>query len=214
MVIQSYVFTYNRPLMLERVVCHLEGFSNVTIYDDGSDEPLQDERVVRLPHQGKRNYWKIWNKALHNAENTLADLYIFMPDDFEDLDIDKVLELHHKFKGEGYIYNIINDGRTKQWIGQEPMPIDDFTTRVGFTDCGFFCNRPTLHKLGFYMKDPRDKWFEQGENISSGVGMMLTNRAHRQRIPIYLPKESLAYHGDHESKMHPEERKNNPLRSK
>jgi hypothetical protein len=31
---------------------------------------------------------------------------------------------------------------------------------------------------------------------------------------MYTPKKSLAFHGDHESKMHPEERKKNPLISK
>lgn len=198
-----------------KTVKHLESHGvKLTVYDDGSEVRIKDPRFLYLKHHGKRNYWKVWNKMLHHAENCLADLYIFMPDDFQDIDIERIKELHHQFKHEGYFYNIINDGRVKQWINQEPKPIDDFTTRIGFTDCGFFCNRPALHKLGFYMKDPRDKWFEQGEHISSGVGMMLTNRTHRARIPIYLPKESLAYHGDHESKMNPEERKKNPLISK
>ena len=30
---------------------------------------------------------------------------------------------------------------------------------------------------------------------------------------MYKPVKSLTYHGDHESKMHPEERKQNPLKS-
>lgn len=215
MVIQVYITTYNRPEMLDRVVSHLDKFGvNVTIFDDGSDFPREDERVIRLPRQGKRNYWKIWNKMLHHAEDNLADLYIFMPDDFQDLDIERIKELHGKFKHEGYVHNIINDGRTKQWIGQEPIKIDEETTRVGFTDCGFFCNRPALHKLGFYMDAPMEKWWSKGENISSGVGMMLTRRLHFARVPIYIPNKSLAYHGDHESMMHPEERKNNPLKSK
>lgn len=201
--------------MLDRVVSHLDKFGvNVTIFDDGSDFPREDERVIRLPRQGKRNYWKIWDKMLHHAEDNLADLYIFMPDDFQDLDIERIKELHGEFKHSEYIYNLVNDGRLKQWIAFDPKKIDDNTMQIGFTDCGFFCNRPALHTLGFYMKDPRDEWFRQGEHMSSGVGMMLSHRAYRTRIPIYLPSKSLAYHGDHDSVMHPQERKNNPLKSK
>lgn len=215
MVVQIYITSYNRPEMLQSVLDHLDEYDvNISIYDDGSDKPLDDERVVRLAHGGKENYWKVWAKMLHNAETNLADLYIFMPDDFQALQVDRIKELHHRYKHTEYIYNIINDGRTKQWVGLEPFDVDEHTTRVGFTDCGFFCNRPALHKLGFYMKQTPTRWWEQGENISSGVGMMLSERAHRQRIPIYLPKTSLAYHGDHDSMMHPQERKNNPLKSK
>jgi len=63
------------------------------------------------------------------------------------------------------------------------------------------------------MKRPPRDWFNHMENISSGVGMMLSKRMHAAGVKIYKPKKSLAYHGNHESKMHGEHRTNTPLKS-
>jgi len=51
-------------------------------------------------------------------------------------------------------------------------------------------------------------------NLSSGIGRSLTFDFKNGNVPMYIPVDSLAIHGDHESQMHPEERKRNPLISR
>ena len=58
-----------------------------------------------------------------------------------------------------------------------------------------------------------DAWFND-KSKSSGVGYQLSRRLIQLDIPMYKPIKSLAKHGGHESIMHTEERKLNPLKSK
>jgi hypothetical protein len=134
-----------------------------------------------------------------------------MPDDFQHIDIEAIKRIHAT-NNTPYAFNIINDGRRKCWVNVACVDMG-YKYRVGFVDCGFFCGRETLEKIGFYMNRPPKGWFERGENISSGVGMMLSKRMYEARIKVYKPKKSLAFHGEHESKMHKDERIKTPLKS-
>lgn len=204
------LFTYDRPKMLEQTLNHLRDntglLTTINVFEDG----------VTFPYRGKKGFWVTWNEALKECDNygLKKEIYLFMPEDFLDLDLDRLQEIHERLKDKPYVCNIINDGRHQQWMAfpkQEPV---DGLERVGFTDCGFFCNREALEKIGFWMEEPPKGWFKQGEDISSGVGMMLTKRLAQAKIPIYKPVKSLAFHGSHPSKMHPNERDKNPLISK
>lgn len=200
------LFTYDRPEMFKETVRHIisSGHCLFKTYEDGVD----------FEFRGKQGFWKTWDEALYEAEAYHETLYLFMPDDFQNIDLNKIKELHEDFKNEPYVYNIINDGRHEQWTRfLKKQPING-TEQVGFTDCGFFCNREALEAIGFYMDEVPKSWFEQGENMSSGVGYQLTKRFNKAGVKMYKPVKSLAYHGDHESKMHPNERKKNPLISK
>ena len=202
------LFTYDRPKMLKQTKDHI--LSNCTledslnIYNDG----------VTHEHRGKKGFWKTWNEALIACKEQQENLFVFMPEDFIDLDFKRLRKIHERLNGEPYVCNIINDGRHQQWRGFPELPIKDGLQQIGFTDCGFFCNREALEQIGFWMEEPPKGWFELMPNISSGVGMMLTNRLAKKGIDIFKPVKSLAYHGNHESKMHGEERTNNPLISK
>ena len=210
MIIRCYITHYNRNNDLERVYNHLTSQEiQPIIHDDGSDIVPNYPNVRTQPNRGKHGFWKTWNEILVDCESNEADIYLFMPDDFHNIDIEKIKHIHATIKG-AYAFNIINDGRTKCWVNKACLDMGD-TYSIGFVDCGFFCNRETLQKIGFFMKRPPSKWFERGENMSSGVGMMLSKRMYEQRIKIYKPKVSLASHGNHESKMHKDERKNTPL---
>lgn len=201
--IVAYITSYKRPDMLQAVVSHLEANGvECFVYEDG----------VTHEFRGKRGFWKTWDDMLKHAKENKADIYIFSPDDFLNIDVERIKELHEQFKKHLYIYNLINDGRRMQWIRQEPKQIDENTIQVSFTDCGFFASRFTLEYLGFKIGEVHHSWFDR--NGSSGVGHQLTVRCKSKNIPCYTPVKSLAFHGDHESVMHPDERKKNPLISK
>ena len=215
------IFTYNREEMLAQ---RLEDFKYIKtlVIDDASDYDVykyDSTLTYSAPaHGGKKLFFKQWQTALHLLEDTEEELYIFTPDDFSNLQTDKIEEIHKQLNASGpYVVNIINDGRTIQYIDIAPEPkqiIGEKFFKVGFTDCGFFCNRATLEAIGFSIPDVPSSRFINNENISSGVGQTLTNLFYSLKIPIYLPLKSLAYHGAHPSKMHPEERLRNPLISR
>lgn len=170
-------------------------------------EPIVKNDGVDFPHRGKKGFWMTWQEIILDSKDNEADLYLFMPDDFENIDIDKIKEIHKRMNGP-YIYNIINYGKLENWINFKPIDLGE-EWQVGFNDCGFFCNRETILKLTNLKEPPPARW--NNPNISSGVGQQLSNQCKNYKIPCYVPKKSLAYHGDHDSQMNYEERKKNPL---
>lgn len=177
------------------------------VLNDG--QRLTTRSTLNCVHTGKKGFWKKWDLALRTAEHIDTDFYLFIPDDFENVDYERISKFHEAHKDKPYFCNVINDGRTQQWVRFNEQPYNNEFTRIGFVDCGFFCNRSALQKIGFNMT-PIDTSRMAGIT-SSGVGMQLTRRIHQTGIPIYKPIKSMAYHGDHESVMHPEERKKIPL---
>lgn len=214
--IKAFITTYDREEMLTKTVKHLNSFGIIpTIKDDGSDYPIKLPQYFRHKHRGKKRYWETWFEMFNQCRASSAELFLFMPDDFEDLCVNDMIRLHNKYKSEPYVYNIINDGRLYEWNRILPSPVNMETIRVGFTDCGFFCNREALESIDFTILAVNLKrWEIYGEQCSSGVGQQLTQRFNQNRVAIYKPVLSLAYHGDHVSKMHEEERKRNPLISR
>jgi hypothetical protein len=206
-----FIFSYNREEMLRQVLTDIKGEAFLVL-DDGSD--FQTENMVKFPHEGKAGFWKKWAFAFKTAEATNDEFFIFMPDDFTDLQMGDILMLHEQHKHEPYVYNIINDGRDSSWMPFKAIQTNEHTIQVGFTDCGFFCNREALKMLNFRINPIDPNRFKLKKNISSGVGQQLTNRFTRHGVKMFKPVRSLAYHGDHPSQMHEDERKINPLISR
>lgn len=199
--------------MLRQVVEELKG-EEFIVLDDGSDFDIEslDCNYVRFEHVGKEGFWRSWNYALNLCKESNDEFFMFTPDDFTNLDLKRIKKLHNQFKSKAYIYNTINDGREQNFIHTPVFNVDDETINVGFNDCGFFCNRLALEKLNFEMKQiPASRFVQEG--ISSGVGQQLTQRLYSAGVPMYKPIKSLAFHGEHESVMHKQERKLNPLKS-
>jgi len=208
------VFSYNRLEMLKQVVKELAG-ENFVVLDDGSSfdlDPL-DCSFVQFEHMGKAGFWRSWNYALELCKESDDDFFLFLQDDLTNIELKRIKKLHDKFKGSPYVYSLINDGRENCFIINETIQIDSETINVGFVDCIFFCNRSALEALNFELYSiPLYRFRTPG--ISSGVGQQLTKRFDALRIPMYKPIKSLAFHGDHDSVMHKEERIKNPLISK
>lgn len=201
-----FVFSYQREQMLKQVLKDLKD-EVVTILDDGSDFTIKHPNVIKFKHGGKEKFWEKWFFAFKIAEGTDDDFFLFMPSDFLNIDLVKIKEIHNNYKDKPYVYNIINDGREMCWNNLRPLIKDRNTEQVFFTDCGFFCNRAALEAIEFKIKEVDKGRFIKRKDISSGVGQYLTTYFNRARVKIYKPNESLAYHGDHESTMHPIGRK-------
>lgn len=206
------VFSYNREAMLSDVLETLKD-EHVVIIDDGSPFEIDHENFIKFPHGGKPEFWRRWEFALSVCKKSKFNRFVFMPDDFLEIDVTRIKKLFEEFERRPFVYNIINDNRPTCWNNIKPKPFNSDTLRVGFTDCGFFCNRKALSSIGFNIQPiPLSRFKTKG--VSSGVGFQLTKRFLKASVPIYKPVKSLAFHGEHVSQMHKSERLKNPIVSK
>jgi len=205
-----FIFSYQRLEMLEALVKTID--TDYIILDDGSEFKLQ--RMHQFKHEGKAGFWRKWQYAFDIAKATNDDLFIFLPSDFQDVQWERINEIHEQLKDQPYLYNIVNDGRQSCWGSGYAKNHDKDSLRVFFTDCGFFCNRKALEAINWKIIPVNAYRFKGNANISSGVGQNLTKQFNRSGVLMLTPKKSLAYHGDHPSVMHPDERKRIPLISR
>ncbi len=219
--IHIQIHSYQRKDMLEALIKEIKAFSSsgnqitYSIIDDGSDYKLDDPNFIQIQHGGKEFFWKLWNVSLNYVKPIEADIYLFIPSDYSNVNFDEIIRRHITFGHLHYAYNVINDGRTNCWNLRKPISVERDSMQVGFTDCGFFCNKETLISLNYNIKEinPR-RFLNQWGPASSGVGQQMTQRMNQIGIKMYLPNHSLAYHGNHESIMHKEHRIEVPLISK
>lgn len=186
------------------------------VIDDGSDfDPLLFAKKCefhRLRHKGKEQYFLNWQYAFEICKQSDDDFFLFIPDDFSDIDYVRIDAIFNIMDGL-FAYNLLNDGRPSCWT---PIKKKETTVagvesyQVSYCDGGYFTNRETLEAIQFEQEFISFRRFDR-ENISSGVGETQSRKFWKAGIPMYCPKKSLCYHGEHESKMHTELRKIQPL---
>lgn len=189
------ITTFDRPDMLLRLLKELEG-ENVIVVDDGStydpSEHLRYCDYYRVSHKGKEGFWVNWNLMLEIAKESDDDEFIFLQDDLYDIDLAR---LRADYKGGAL--NLMEIGKDRGW------------TPKGYVDCIFMCDRKTLDRLHWKIDPVPIQRFNR-PNVSSGVGENLSYRMWLNLIPMQF-NGNYAHHGNHESKMHKEERVRNPL---
>lgn len=216
------ISTYNRPGKLKQIIQHLQKTTDheLFIVDDCSnyDVGMFGVEYYSAPFNGgKQNYWKQFDVALQRCKQSNDETFVFMPDDFMDLDIERINKWIDCFNGQHpFLVNLINDGRLECFQPFTPKRVqinNENAHRVGFTDCGFFCNRQTLELLDFKMNEIFEHRWNVNPTMSSGVGEQLSIRLF-PKCEMFVPDVSFSKHGNHESKMHPIERINTPLISR
>ena len=204
------IFTYNREALLKSLVDSLKG-EKIMIIDDGSDYPIHFNNYHRYEHQGKEGFWQLWNEALRMCHASPDNWFLFLQDDVTDVNLKEIKRITRRMKD--YAFNIMNRGPDRGWTKVPMYPVNLKGVQcqtVRYVDCIFATNRQTLDKIGWKMNPVSAHRF-RNPYISSGVGHQLSQRFAQNGILMYKPIKSLAFHGDHESLMHKEERKRNPL---
>lgn len=162
---------------------------------------------------GKYKFWMRWEGARQYCLNSKHDNFLILPDDVCKIDLLEIEKIFNYRKNKPFFCNVINDGRNCCW-GKHRTPTNDFRTNnyayidLGYFDCGGLTNRATLKHIEIVK--PSMSWFDS-TNKSSGVGHQITTKSRAKQIPMFTPFPTLCYHGDHESVMHPQERKQTPL---
>jgi len=216
------IFTYNREEMLNSLLQELQAYP-VTIIDDGSEWTkeggaivCQDSQLLRTNHEGKKGFWKKWLIAHQLCLGSNEDWFLFLPDDFQRIDMEQIEKFTKMgWEEELFALNISNSGRNQCWglfsTGAKDFYQDEYKfTEYGFTDCSFLTNRHTLEKITI---DPvGGNWFKDSGR-SSGVGHQTTMKFRELGVKMLHSIPSLAYHGAHDSVMHYEHRKETPRTS-
>lgn len=210
-----FITSFDRPRLLLRLLKELD--CNTVVIDDGSDynpsEHMKYCTYYRTPHRGKEQYYKQWGLILDMARRSGDKHFYFLADDWNSVDIGKATYFLEN-TDKPFAFNFTNNGVETNWTPlkqQKTKLAGEPVYKVGWVDCGFFCNRQALERIGFFMHKVPESRFDRPD-ISSGVGQQLSNRFMRAGVDMYKPITSLAWHdGTHESKMHKEERKRNPL---
>ena len=189
------------------------------VIDDGSTfdcMPLVRKSYFhRLRHKGREQYYINWQYAFEICKQSSDDFFLFIPDDFLHINHNTIQHIYQNTEGK-YVYNLLNDGRPPCWtpVVHKPVSVAGINSvRVSYVDCGYFTNRATLEAINFE-QDFVSAFRFRRPGASSGVGLTQSRKMYKKFIPMYIPQKSLCYHGEHESKMHPQLRKIQPLISK
>ena len=211
--------------MLQSLYNELKGKCDTLIIDDGSDWLKHDiqnltgvhSRIIRTIHEGKQGFWKKWLIARQIALATNHDYFLFLPDDVSNVDLNAINEIISQgWIDRPFAMTLCNTGERYRWGKHRPIQADfELAGRTwqqcDYVDGGFITNRVTLEAIEI---DPVPvEWFDRPDK-SSGVGYQMTMKLRDIGCPMMLPDKSLAFHGDHESVMHNDHRKETKLITK
>jgi GT2 family glycosyltransferase len=227
------ITTYNRPDGLEKLLQGIQKEQGdheikIFLYDDCSPKPYQelqhqfdlDIQWFTFPkNNGKQGYWRVVDRVLQDASQCEFDYFFLLQDDgilvpnFFDEAIRKWNGILDRKKATlctftpKTVYNrVMWGGRAKDVTFRGETFIDG-----GYVDCEFMCPRETLNRLAFQIRPVHLDW-KRHPNMSSGVGMQMTQRLNDLSMKMYVCRYSLIDKDlKIKSEMNKEEREKNPL---
>lgn len=230
------IATCERPQMLKRLLDQIFTQSphsfTVCVVDDASEKDYSAVRqFVKATggtyhrqgiRQGKRGYYKTVDRLFQLAEGYEFD-YVYKLDDDVQLHpsaIERSLEIIQRLDGQHQktVLNLWVDHRAEEavWTGVVPRQVrigGRELRRIGWIDGGnWMANHKVLEVLGWGCPQPPEKWWKTAGD-SSGVGKFLSIELCRKACRVYMPMESLVFHGSHDSVMHPD-KINRPIEMK
>ena len=209
------IFSYNRPDMLLRLLRECPSGESVVVLDDGSTyDPTEHQRYcryIRTQHWGKTGFWQKWQYAFDLCRLSDDEYFTFLADDMREINWDRIARISDKLYAQNLMFE---RGRYRDWTGlvaQDTTFNDEPYYTVGYVDCSYATNRKTLEHIEWTQDEVTWEWFRAGKYISSGVGHNQSWKYVHKFVEMFMPKTTIAKHGNHESQMHPEHRKKIPL---
>lgn len=224
--------TYNRPQALANLIRDLRSNDErfrLVIVNDGPTKDysevdnllIENDKHIRLQeNHGKQRFYKVINRLF--AELKGKDYkYVFKLDDdlrlaegFFEKAINRWKQIPSKQK---LVMGLMSDSRTgnASWNGV-PSDLRNGLWKQGWIDMIWMAEKGFLEHFGCelpsnYFEQKREQGFwKRYPKRSSQVGKWLTLNLW-QDGRFWNVAETLVYHGSHESKLNPLERKRNPL---
>lgn len=219
------ITTYNRPEMIYKLLDDIDRNKKnykilVAVFDDGSTEKLDLSKrdVIKIgmyPNMGKKKYYVTYNATFSFVKNINSKYFIYLPDDISIVDnfFDESKRLYESITSPKKIcLSILTDDRVNKshWGHKNPKDLGE-TLQTQWNDLCFICEKTFFELLDYRVNKISEKRWVNNPHISSGVGHQITQRLNGSDKFLYHVKNSLVYHGTHESKMNKDEREKNNL---
>jgi glycosyltransferase involved in cell wall biosynthesis len=219
------ITTYNRPEMIYKLLDDIDRNKKnykilVAVFDDGSTEKLDLSKrdVIKIgmyPNMGKKKYYVTYNATFSFVKNIKSKYFIYLPDDVSLVDdfFDESKRLYESITSPKKIcLSILTDDRVNKshWGYKNPKDLGE-VLQTQWNDLCFICEKNFFELLDYRVNKISEKRWVNNSNISSGVGHQITQRLNGSDKFLYHVKNSLVYHGIHESKMNKGEREKNNL---
>lgn len=222
---------YNRPVELLRLLSQIAEIKDIyrleiLIFEDHSDtnyekckqllvnRHIKHEWFRSEMHCGKLNYWQIIHAAYQNLKSKTFDYLIHMPDDIELVNnfMDKAISVWESISDPRKVcLNLLREiNRNNPGWTQVQAHEYSTATNTGWVDMCYLATPRYFNILRYEIHAIDPQWSGNPER-SSGVGMQISRRLVCAGMHLYQVKNSLVKHGIHESVMHPQHRKLNPL---
>jgi len=219
------ITTFNREKMLKNLLNDI--FKNkkykilVTIFDDGSSTPYDlsdyDVKYIKyVKNNGLQKLWKVIDDTFKYCKNIKSKYYIYLQDDLrlKENFFDRSVEIFEGISDEKKVSlaTLIIDSQRGQpkWTGVNPVEFNEYY-KSQWCELIFLCGYKFFESLEFKMIPINPSRWEKNPNLSSGVGEQISKRLVSLGYNMYQVKNTLTTHGDHESKLLPELRKNEKL---
>ena len=207
--------SYQRPEMCTRLVdatrAEVPG-AKIHVFLDGGILSYPDLNAVQLSLRkpaGRKHFGKAWSRILAWCWSTNADTFLFLADDLTPAVPDAVAQtLSHLEHCDVIVPLVDQRGRGPCWVPVDPVDEGDRWLTHWVDGC-FACRREALGAISWRVPPIPEDHFKT--NQSSGVGKYMSLAFHDAGLRVCQVNETLYHHGDHESKMHPEHRKETPL---
>lgn len=222
------ITTFNREKMLKVLLDDIFKCKKykilVTIFDDGSVEPYDlsnyDVKYIKyVKNNGLKKLWKVIDDTFKYCKNIQSKYYVYLQDDLRLKDdfFEKSVTIFESIPDDKKIslVTLLIDSQKNQpkWTGISPTEFDEYY-KCQWCELIFICKYNFFQTLEFKMNPINPLRWEKNPNSSSGVGRQISQRLLSLECNMYQVKNTLASHGDHESKLLPELRKNEKLITK
>lgn len=220
------IATCERPDMLANLISQITALcplpSKICVLNDASEKDYSEVEAMLDEYngwylrfnmrRGRKRYWQVVDRLFKQAREEEFD-YVFKLDDDIELHpegIEKAIcyfDLLSDYRRKN-VLNLWVDHRAEEriWTGITPKRVrkggQEFR-QVGWIDGGNWMTSPyVLQALGWECPEPLASWWERPGSDSSGVGKYLSIALSKAACRIYMPMNSLIFHGTHNSVMH------------
>lgn len=216
------ITTYDREdmlkLLLEDIKRNSEGKRVLTVvFDDGSPNTIDytkyDIKYVKyVNNYGKKKFWKLIDNTFKYIERIEAKYYFYLQDDLRMVDgfFEKAIELYEKIPDKSKIclstLTIDTQINNLKFTKIPPIQFDEYI-KTQWCEFFFLAEKRFFEKLNYEIYSIDDSRWEQNPLLGSGVGQQISERLISCDANLYHCKKTLLSHGNHDSKMNPDDRK-------
>ena len=219
------ITTYEREDMLKQLLEDIFKYSEykmyVVVFDDGSKRTYDlsdyDVKYIKyVKNNGLKNLWRVISDTFKFNGKIDAKYYFYFQDDLrlKENFFQESIRIFENIPDENKIslgtLMIDTQRNTPKWTGAYPIEYDEYY-KTQWCELVFMCEHKFFESLEFKLNPiPMSRW-DKNPHISSGVGQQISTRLFEKGFNMYHVINTLTTHGDHESVLLPELRKNEKL---